>query len=174
MLNDSEEVQVVDEQVEEVEQMEEEQVVDEVQAHEDNIEDLKKRLATTTAQKNHFKEQLDKRQALQTSTRASLAPADLVAIMNAQIHEEDMERVERFAISEGITIREAVRHPELKAMLDVRNEQRNTAIATNIENVRRGNVKITDDELVQRASNGKIPESDDEIERLIHAKLRGR
>lgn len=171
MINDSDEVV---EQVEEVVQEEEvtQDEVEEAVAEEVNIEDLKKRLATTTAQKNHFKEQLDKRQALQTSTRASLSPADLVAVMNARVHEDDMERVERFAISEGITIREAVRNPEMKAILDVRAEQRNTAVATNVENVRRGVTKVSGDALIARAQSGNIPDSDDEIASLIQAKYK--
>jgi hypothetical protein len=168
MENESE---VLTQETEQIEEVAEEQVV-EAEAERENLDDLQKRLATTTAQKNHYKEQLEKRAALETATRASLSPSDLVAVMNAQIHEDDMERVERFALSEGVSIREAVKSPELKAMLQVRAEQRNVAIATNVENVRRGVSKVSDDALVSNASMGKIPDSDDEIARLISAKMK--
>ena len=141
------------------------------QSRNESIEDYKKRIATLEAQKNHFREKAERREALQTSTRADMSPADLVAVMQAGVHADDMERVERFAIAEGISIKEAVRNPELQAMLDVRNEQRQTAVATNVENVRRGASVPSADSLMQRASKGDIPSSDDEIEALVSAKM---
>ena len=108
---------------------------------------------------------------MKTESR-NLSPGDLLAVMNAKINEDDMDRVERFAISEGLSIREALKNPEMKAILDLREEQRNTAIATNVEGVRRGSVKITDDTLLHNASAGKMPDSDDDIERLIAAKMK--
>lgn len=137
-------------------------------------EELKKKIATLEAQKNHYRDKASKREALETSTRADMSPADLVAVMNAGVHQDDMERVERFAIAEGVSIKEAVSNPELQAMLDVRNEQRNTAVATNVENVRRGASVPTGEALIQRASKGDIPSSDDEIEALVSAKLNQR
>ena len=131
---------------------------------------MKKQVATTTAQKNHFKEQLEKRKPLETSTKAEMSPSDLVAVMNAGVHADDMERVERFAISEGVSIREAVKSPELQAVLDVRNEQRTTAVATNVENVRRGASQASPEALMNRAAKGDIPSNDDEIEALVAAK----
>jgi len=163
--------EVVEEQVSE-EPVEEEAPVEEVESNEPTIEQLKKQVATTTAQKNHFKNQLEKRAPLETSTKADMSPADLVAVMQAGVHADDMERVERFAISEGVSIREAVVNPELQAVLDVRNEQRNTAVATNVENVRRGASKVSAESLINRANKGDIPSTDDEIEALVSAKLK--
>ena len=140
----------------------------------ESIEDYKKKIATLEAQKNHYRDKANKRDALETSTRADMSPADLVAVMRAGVHQDDMERVERFAIAEGISIKEAVTNPELQAMLDVRNEQRNSAVATNIENVRRGASVPTGEALIQRAGKGDIPSSDDEIEALVSAKLNNR
>ena len=133
-------------------------------------EELEAKIKTLEAQKNHFRDKASKREALNTSTRADMSPADLVAVMNAGVHQDDMERVERFAISEGISIKEAVSNPELQAMLDVRNEQRQTAVATNVENVRRGASVPTGEALMQRAQKGDVPSSDDEIEALVAAK----
>lgn len=167
----AEQPEVVEETPEaEVEEVEAEAPAEEPEAP--SIDELNKKIATLEAQKNHFREKASKREALETSTRADMSPADLVAVMNAGVHQDDMERVERFAISEGISIRDAVAHPELKAMLDVRNEQRNTAVATNVENVRRGASKVSADTLMQRANKGDIPSGDDEIEALVAAKAK--
>lgn len=168
MPNDLE--QEVEVQVEETVEAEPE-VVEEVES----VEDLKKRLATTIAQKDHYKKlATETKDPIATTKTASLSPGDLVAVMNAKVHEDDMERVERFAISEGLSVREALKSPELKAILDVRAEQRNTAIATNVENVRRGVVQVSDDALLNQARAGRLPESDDEIERLIRASYKNK
>ena len=92
--------------------------------------------------------------------------------MNAKVHEDDMERVERFAKSEGVSIKEALKNPELKAILSIREEQRTTAVAANVTNVRRGAVKVSDDSLIANANAGKLPDDTDGIERLIAAKLK--
>ena len=176
--NDSEnvtpEIDVPQEEV--VEETPQEEVVEEEVIEEEkpefNPEDVQKKIDTLTAQKNHYKEQLEKRQQLQTSVKASMSPSDLVAVMNAGVHQDDMERVERFAISEGLSIREAVANPELKAVLDVRQEQRNTAVATNVENVRRGVAQVTDEGLLSQARTGNVPDRDDDIERIVAAKLK--
>lgn len=100
----------------------------------------------------------------------SLSTADIIAL--SKVHEDDVERVERYAKSEGLSVREALKNPELKAILDMREEQRATANASNVSNVRRGSTKIADDVLISNASNGKIPESEDDIARLIQAKMK--
>ena len=99
-----------------------------------------------------------------------LSTADIIAL--SKVHEDDVERVERYAKSEGLSVREALKNPELKAILDMREEQRATANASNVSNVRRGSTKIADDVLISNASNGKIPESEDDIARLIQAKMK--
>jgi len=73
---------------------------------------------------------------------------------------------------EGVSVREALKNPELKAILSLREEQRSTAAATNVSNVRRGQSKIDDGALLSNASAGKLPDSDDEINRLIAAKMK--
>ena len=100
----------------------------------------------------------------------TLSSSDLLAVMKADVHEDDMDRVERFAKSEGLSIKDSLKNPELKAILSLRAEQRSTASGANISNVRRGATKITDEVLIANANAGKLPESDEDIERLIKAK----
>lgn len=103
---------------------------------------------------------------------SGLSSADLLAVTNAKVHEDDIEKVERYAKSEGMSIKDALHDPELRAILDLRTEQRRSADAANINNVRAGMVAITDDVLLANAAKGKLPENDYEIERLIQAKVK--
>lgn len=144
---------------------------EEVVVEEDSVEELKKRLATAEAQKEHWRKKAGEVKKAPESA-STFSSADLLAVMNAKVHEDDMERVERFAKMEGVSIREALKNPELKAILDLRQEQRTTASAANVSNVRRGAVKTSDDALIANASAGKIPDNDEDIERLIAAKMK--
>jgi ribosomal protein L19 len=175
MPNDTEEIIAPEVDTETTENIEEDIELEEVE--EEDVQDLKKRLATAEAQKEHWRkkaltEKQQKPAPTQATTFPNLSPGDLVAISNAKINEEDMDRVARFAQSEGLTIREALKNPEMKAILSLREEMRTTAIATNVEGVRRGSVKLNDDALLYNAQSGKLPTSDDDIERLIALKIR--
>lgn len=138
----------------------------------ETLEELKKRLATAEAQKEHWRKKANEKPAEQLQT--GLSAGDIQAISNAKIQPEDMDRVEWFASANNISLREALSHPEMKAILALREEQRNTAIATNVENVRRGTVKVTDDTLLNNVAANKFPETDDQIEQLIAAKFKRR
>lgn len=103
---------------------------------------------------------------------ASLSSSDLLAVTNAKVHEDDIEQVERFAKAEGLSIKEALKHADLKVILDLHDEQRLIAESTNISNVRAGISQVRDESLLESASAGKIPTNDLDIERLIAAKAR--
>lgn len=100
-----------------------------------------------------------------------LSTADTIALLTAKVHEDDIERVERFAKSEGISIKEALKNTELKAILSVRSEERETATAANIGPARRGKTESTGESLLEKANAGNLPDSDDEISRLMQAKM---
>ena len=153
-------VEVVDDEVEESEE-------------EETIESLKKKLATTVAQKKHWRDIAEKKDTVATSTSdSSLSSSDLLAVMKANVHEDDMDRVEKFAKMEGVSIKDALKHPELKAILSLREEQRATSNAANVTNVRRGSAKLSDDAIIANAQAGKLPENDEDINRLVAAKLK--
>lgn len=98
--------------------------------------------------------------------------ADAAALLKADVHEDDIERVEKYAKAEGVTVREALKSDELKAILSVRAEKRTTANAANISNVRRGPSQMSDASLIEQANKGKLPDSDADIERLIAARAK--
>lgn len=102
----------------------------------------------------------------------SLNAGDMMAIKNADLDPQDMDLVEKFAKDNNISLREALAHPHAKAILAYEAELRTTAIATNVEGVRRGSVKVTDDTLLNNASANKLPTTEDDIERLVSAKMK--
>lgn len=154
-------VEVEDEQVEEVE--------DEEQG--EDTTDWKKVAEEEKVRREKAERAIVKsKTAKETKTSSGINLADSVAILNAKVHEDDIERVERYAKSEGVSIREALKDPELKAILSLREENRNTAVATNTSNTRRGSTQVAADVLIANAQNGKLPDSDADIERLIAAK----
>jgi hypothetical protein len=104
------------------------------------------------------------------ATNNALSLKDTTAIINAKVHEDDIEEVVEFARFKKIPISEALKNPIMIATLDQRSEQRNTAIATNTGSGRRGSPKVSDETLLSNANSGKLPESDDEIARLMKAK----
>jgi hypothetical protein len=143
----------------------------------ESVEELKARLAKAEEIANNYKIRSEKAEKVAKTVPSqdkveTISSGDLLAIMKADIHEDDMERVEKFAKMEGITIREALKNEELKAILDLRKENRNSLGAANISNVRRGPAKIPDDVLLSRAAAGKLPETDYDIQRLIAAKAK--
>jgi hypothetical protein len=151
-----------------------EEVVEEVQAPEESIDDVKAELAKAKEiaenQRIRAEKAEKKSKEAPASETSAMSAADLLAVMNAKVHEDDMERVEKFAKMEGVSIRQALKDPELKAILEVRAEQRTTAAAANVSNVRRGPSKASDETLIANAEAGKLPDSDDDIARLIAAK----
>lgn len=121
-------------------------------------------------------EQLDKKHGFKdaevkpVSKPGELSPKDVLVLAKADIHEDDIEDVVKWAKFEGISVSEALRSDHIKALTSTRAEQRKTAEATHTGTARRSSQKLTDEALLESASSGKIPESDEEIARLIKAK----
>jgi len=89
------------------------------------------------------------------------------------VHDDDIERVEKFAKGEEITISEALKNEDLKAILKNREEQRKTAEATNTGGGKRGTSSSTGKELLKSFRKTKdLPESDEEIRKLAEAELK--
>lgn len=116
-------------------------------------------------------EKAEKKAKEATPQTEGMSSSDLFAVMKADVHEDDIERIEKFAKMEGISVKDALKNPELKAILSVREEQRTTASATNVTNARRGAGRVSEETLVSNASKGKLPETDEDIDRLIRSKM---
>lgn len=141
----------------------------------EDVDDLKKKLATAEAQKEHWRKKATEKKPEVEQERVSsnsLNAGDMMAIKNADLDPQDMDLVEKFAKDNNISLREALSHPHAKAILAYEAELRTTAVASNVEGVRRGTVKVTDDTLLNNASANKLPTTEDDIERLISAKMK--
>jgi hypothetical protein len=150
-----------------------EEVVEEVE----DIESVRARLAKAEEIAENQRIRAEKAEAKAKErkvepTNTSLNAGDMMAIKNANIDPQDMDLVEKFSKDNGLSLRESLQHPHVKAILAYEEELRTTAVATNVESVRRGASKMSSEALLQNASAGKIPTSDDEIEALISAKLK--
>lgn len=100
---------------------------------------------------------------------SSLSLKDLRALQN--VHDDDVEKVEKWAKAEGISIAEAVKDPIMQQYFKVRNEERQTANATNVAPARRGASSPTPETILEDFNKGKIPSSDDEIQKLVEARM---
>lgn len=174
-MNDEKEV-VVPETTEEVTPevtTETEEVTEEV---EESVEELRERLAKAEELANNQKIRAEKAERLAKAKPPTdvnaLASKDLVAIMNAKVPEEDIDEVVEYAKYKKTSVSEVLKDPIMKATLDLRSEERNTASAANTSTSRRGSTRIPDDVLISNASRGKMPENDREIERLMNAKYK--
>ncbi len=109
---------------------------------------------------------------LQEVKSDGLSTKDVIFLAKADIHEDDVSEVLDWAKFKGVTVSEA--HKQLKGVLADRSEQRKTAETTNISNARRSTVKVTDETILEKASKGDLPDSDEGIERLVKAKMKAR
>lgn len=101
------------------------------------------------------------------STPPSLSTKDLYALVDAKVSEEDISEVEDYARFKGISISEALKTPQVKATLALNKENRLTAQASNTGTARRSSTKTSDEVLSDRASKGELPDSSDDLVRLI-------
>ncbi len=103
-------------------------------------------------------------------TKGDLSTKDVLTLVKNNIPEEDIDEVVEYAKFKGISVSDAIKHPAMKATLNLKAEERTTAQATNTSSGRRSNARVSDEALVDNARKGNLPDSDDEIARLITAK----
>lgn len=163
MPNETEEVITQNDEVE-LEEVPEEQ--------EETVEELKKKLATVEAQKEHWREKAtkDKKEEKQEKTQG-LSIEDTLYLAKTDIHEDDVADVLKYAQKMEIGVKEA--HAFYKPILKERAEIRATALATQTGKGNRGSKGAVDSETVLRkAQEGGVGE--DEIDRLVEARMEQR
>lgn len=96
---------------------------------------------------------------------------ELYSLVKADVPDEDVNEVVIYARSHKVSVTEALKLPEVKAILKVKQEYRKTAEAANTGSSRQGSRKISDETLKENASKGILPSDDEGIARLakIHA-----
>lgn len=101
----------------------------------------------------------------------SISQTDLYVLIKANVPQEDIDDVKEYAALKKITIAEALKSNVIKTLLTQKAEERTTAEATNTNASRRGNAKVSGDTLLSNASKGELPESDEDLDRLVEARL---
>jgi len=121
------------------------------------------------------KAEQEAKKAKEAGAKEELSSADTIALIRGNISDEDIETVKKFAKNEGISITEAIKNDELKAVLKVREEKRNVADATNITTTKRGSTKVSDETILDDANKGKLPDNPEELARArMNIKLKGK
>lgn len=103
-----------------------------------------------------------------------LSSRDIIALINANIAEEDIDEVLDYAKFKGISVAEALKSSVVKTTLAENEEHRKTAAATNTGAGRRGVQRKSEDSLLSEFKSGKVPETDDEMDRLALARMKAR
>lgn len=86
--------------------------------------------------------------------KSDLSGKDIFALTQAGVHSDDVDEVVEYANFKGISIAEALKVPLIQSSLAEKAEQRKVADATNTGASRRGNAKLSDEELITKASQG--------------------
>lgn len=104
-----------------------------------------------------------------------LSPKDWMYLAKADVHDDDIDRVVKFSKLEGITVQEALKHSDLKAIISSRAEARKSAEAISVKPSSRGAQKPNPEVIVAEAAKGKIPQAGTpEAEELFWARRGGR
>lgn len=147
----------------------------------DDVEELKSKLATLSAQKEHWRkkaQEKDKVKETVESTKpevkeekkdATLSQLDILALAKADVDESDLDLVIKWSQVNNISVREALADKTLKTVLSEKKEERATANATQTKGATTS-AKVTPESILEKASQGQFPERDEDIEKLIAAK----
>lgn len=144
---------------------------------EESVEDVRVRLTKAEELANNYKVRAEKaeKKIKETVTvtepkKDDLSNADLYDLFDAKVKKEDVSDVVEFAKFRKISIAEALKSPVVKTLLKDKEESRRVADATNTGTSRRSNTQPTDDERIEKAVKGDLPESDVEVGKLAQAR----
>lgn len=158
-------------------QEEETESYEEADEPEESVDEIKARLAKAEELRDNYKIRAEKAENKSKQTKESpkqtqgdLSSKDLYALMEAKVPQEDIDEVTEYAKFAKISVADALKNNVVKTILKEKAEMRNVAEATNTGTARRTTGKMSEDALLDKASKGEMPESDDEIARLIAAR----
>ena len=143
---------------------------------EESVEEIKARLAKAEELANNYKiraEKAEKKSKTETKPTSDLSGLDIFALTKANVDSEDVEEVVNWAKYKNVPVSEALKSNELNAILNVRKDMRVTANASNTGASRRQTGKLSDEALLNQARSGKMPESEEDLDRLVRLKTFG-
>ena len=142
----------------------------------DEVEELRKQNKTLEAQKDHWrkKAQTKNDEPEDSTSKGNLSDSDMLTIMPADVHTDDLAEVKEFAKFKGISVAEALNNPVIKTTLSLNDEFRKTAKTSNTANARKGGQKVSSDTLIANLSKGEVPSTPEESEALYWARRGGK
>lgn len=103
---------------------------------------------------------------------AGISQSDFYALMRNNVPEEDAGEVADYAKLKGVSVAEALKTGFVQARLKTLGEERVTAKATSTGKSPRGSGNVSGDSILEKArNNGELPESDDDMRKLVEARL---
>ena len=99
-----------------------------------------------------------------------ITKTELYSLVKANVPDEDVNEVTLYARGHDITVTDALKTDEVKALLKTRGEKRKSAELASTGSFRRSSSKVSDAELLEKVEKGgMVPE--EEIDRLIDARM---
>ena len=99
-----------------------------------------------------------------------LTPMDAILLGKANITEaDDIEEVVKYANYIGKPVKDVLKDKTMQTILHTRQEERATAEATNTGNARRGSSKVSDEQIMANASEGKLPDDPEALAKARQA-----
>lgn len=132
---------------------------------------LKRQLAQLEKKHGLKSDTSEKPKVSENKSEANLSAKDTFALLEAKVSTEDFDEVIDFANYRKVSVAEALKSPVLKAILSDKNEERQTAFATQTKGAK-VSPKVTDEAIIEKARKGSFPDSDEEIARLAAAEHR--
>jgi len=111
----------------------------------------------------------------EVTEETNLTSRDVLALTGAGVtNDEDIDYLLKTAKGFGMTISEALADKTINAKLEEQQEERTTANATNTKGGASGVANKTGASILAAASKGKLPESDEDFDKLAKARIESR
>lgn len=144
---------------------------EEFESREKKIAESEQKFNDQRTRAEKAEEKLKKLSPKEPSKDSGLSPEDALHLAKSDVHAEDLSEVVDFARFKKLDIKEALKHPTLKSILRDKAEERRTAEATRTKGGA-PNKSSSPDELINKAKQGQVAESD--IEALVEAEKKAR
>jgi len=140
-----------------------------------------KKIQTTEAQKDHWRDKANKKEDApkevekkdetnKVESQETLSEKDMYALLKSDVPEEDVDEVKAYAKYRKISVPEAIKDKTLLSILSDKAEVRRSAEVSNTKSAR-GTSKVSGENLLEQAEQGKLPEKAEDINKLVQARL---
>jgi hypothetical protein len=148
---------------------ENQETTDEAAQTDEEKEALRKENEELKRKNAQLYERTQKAKEVKTISESGLSFEDFYALNEARVPKDDIPEVTEYAKLKGISVSEALNSTVVKSILADNAEKRATAAATATGPSRRATGKVSEDTLLNNARKGQLPDSDEEMQRLIKA-----